>query len=423
MSAALDAWLARLERQHPVAIELGLERVATVATRLGLSERPLAGQVVTVAGTNGKGSTVALLERLAACHGLSTACYTSPHLLRYNERLRLDGQPAEDALLVEGFERVEAARLAGEAVSLTYFEAGTLAALWAIAERQPQLAILEVGLGGRLDAVNVIDPDIAVITTIAHDHADFLGDDLDGIGFEKAGILRPARPAVLGSRQLPASVSARLDALAAPAYWLGQAFAPQDQGGSWQWQGSDAQGARYELDSLPDPGLPLDNAAVALQVLTLLGITPRLEAVREALATVALPGRLQWLDNWCLDVAHNPHAAAYVAERLAARPRPTRRIGLLGVLGDKDAGALIAALGPAVDAWVAVGLDGPRGRSAAALGESIEAAGASLLASCDSPAAGVAWLRERLGADEEVLVCGSFLTVAGALEALTAAAV
>ena len=268
----------------------------------------------------------------------------------------------------------------------------------------------------------MVDPDIAVITTIAHDHADFLGDDLDGIGFEKAGILRQERPAVLGSRELPASVSARLEALAAPAYWLGQAFAPEAHDGGWRWQGSDAQGARYELDSLPDPGLPLDNAAVALQVLTLLGITPQGDAVREALATVSLPGRLQWLGNWCLDVAHNPHAAAYVAERLAARPQPARRIGLLGVLGDKDAEALIAALGSAVDAWVAVGLDGPRGRSAAKLGEAIESVGAPLLACCDSPVAGVAWLRERLGADEEVLVCGSFLTVAEALGALTAAA-
>ena len=210
MSATLNDWLARLERQHPVAIDMGLERVAIVAERLGLMQGPIAQRVVTVAGTNGKGSTVAMLERLARAHGLSTASYTSPHLLRYNERLCFDGVAADDATLIAGFERVESARLAGDPVSLTYFEAGTLAALVAIAEMRPHLAILEVGLGGRLDAVNVIDSDIAVITTIAQDHADFLGTDLDVIGFEKAGILRQGRPAVLGSRELPASVSQRI---------------------------------------------------------------------------------------------------------------------------------------------------------------------------------------------------------------------
>ena len=424
MSATLNDWLARLERQHPVAIDMGLERVAIVAARLGLTQGPIAQRVVTVAGTNGKGSTVAMLERLARAHGLSTASYTSPHLLRYNERLCFDGIAADDATLIAGFERVESARLAGDPVSLTYFEAGTLAALVAIAEMRPHLAILEVGLGGRLDAVNVIDSDIAVITTIAQDHADFLGTDLDVIGFEKAGILRQGRPAVLGSRELPASVSQRIEALEVPAYWLGRDFDHEVADGSeWRWQGQGAEGLRYQLDSLPDPGLPLDNAAVALQVLGLCGVVPQPAGSRQAMSTVALAGRLQWLGNWCFDVAHNPHAAHYVAARLASRsPAPRRRIGLLGVLQDKDAEALVEALAPVIDVWLPVGLAGPRGRSGEALAESITGRGGEVLATASSPAAGVDWLASRLAPDEEVLVCGSFLTVAGALEALTALA-
>lgn len=419
MSLTLNDWLTRLERQHPVAIELGLERVATVAERLGLNARPLAEHVVTIAGTNGKGSTVAILESLARAHGLTTASYTSPHLLRYNERLRFDGEPAEDASLVAGFERVEAARLSGDPISLTYFEAGTLAALLAIAEARPHLAILEVGLGGRLDAVNVVDSDVAVITTIAHDHADFLGDDLDGIGYEKAGILRPARPAVLGSRELPGSVGRRIDELAVADHWLGREFDLHEADtGRWTWWSTMDPACHF--DDLPDPGLPLDNAAVALQTLTLCDVVLQGDAVREALSTVSLPGRLQWKGQWCLDVAHNPHAARYVASRLAGRRRPTRRIALLGVLKDKDAEALVEALKPAIDAWVAVGLSGPRGRSGEDLAHCLANQGVDVLQVAAAPGEGVHWLAPRLKAGEEVLVCGSFHTVAEALEVLEA---
>lgn len=239
LPTTLPAWLARLEAAHPVGIDLGLERVAEVARRLGLLEASPAARVITVAGTNGKGSTVAMLEALARAHGLSTATYTSPHLLRYNERLRLDGRQADDATLIAGFEAVEAARLDGEPISLTYFEMGTLGALWAIARQRPALAILEVGLGGRLDAVNVIDPDVAVITTVAQDHAAFLGTDLEGIGREKAGILRPGRPAVLGSTTLPASVRRVARERGADVYALGEAFQRDSDGETWRFWGSD----------------------------------------------------------------------------------------------------------------------------------------------------------------------------------------
>ncbi|MDR5867006.1 bifunctional tetrahydrofolate synthase/dihydrofolate synthase [Halomonas koreensis] len=416
-SSSLEAWLARLEAAHPVDIDLGLERVAEVARRMGLCDGPVAGRVISVAGTNGKGSTVAMLEALARAHGLRTATYTSPHLLRYNERLRLDGREADDAALVAGFEAVEAARLDGEPISLTYFEAGTLGALHAIRDHAPDLAILEVGLGGRLDAVNVIDADVAVVTTIARDHAAFLGDDLEGIGREKAGILRPARPAVLGSERLPASVRATAEALGAPVHALGEAFARAPHARGWTWRGHEAGGRPRELAGLPDPGLPLDNAATALQALALAGIEPEPAACRRALADVALPGRMQWRGRWCLDVGHNPHAAAYLAARLADRPCEGRTVALLGMLADKDAEGVIEALAPAVDAWLPVGLEGDRGRSADALAALLEARGESLLGRAASPAAGAAWLAARLEPADRVLVCGSFFTVAGVLSA------
>ncbi|PXX97530.1 bifunctional tetrahydrofolate synthase/dihydrofolate synthase [Halomonas sp. LBP4] len=431
LPTSLDAWLARLEAAHPVGIDLGLERVAEVARRMGLLEAPIAGRVITVAGTNGKGSTVAMLEALARAHGVSTAAYTSPHLLRYNERLRLDGKEADDALLIAGFEAVEAARLDGEPVSLTYFEVGTLGALWAIARRPPDLAILEVGLGGRLDAVNVIDPDVAVVTTVARDHAAFLGDDLQGIGREKAGILRAGRPAVLGSTTLPASVKAVASELGARVYALDEAYWRQGDGEGWGFSGrvaevaplgSDPTGeashqARPDsrgvlaLGGLPDPGLPLDNAATALQALALAGVPLELGSCRRALSRVALPGRMQWLGRWCLDVGHNPHAATYLAERLLARPCDGRTIALLGMLGDKDADGVMAALAPAVDAWVPVGLAGERARTADDLAERLVARGAEVWHRAASPAEGASWLAARLAPEDRVLVCGSFFTV------------
>ncbi|MDX1467295.1 MAG: folylpolyglutamate synthase/dihydrofolate synthase family protein, partial [Halomonas sp.] len=351
LPTTLPAWLARLEAAHPVGIDLGLDRVAEVARRMGLFEAPPASRVITVAGTNGKGSTVAMLEALARAHGLTTAAYTSPHLLRYNERLRLDGRQADDATLIAGFEAVEAARLAGEPISLTYFEVGTLGALWAIARQRPALAILEVGLGGRLDAVNIIDPDVAVITTVAQDHAAFLGTDLEGIGREKAGILRPGRPAVLGSTTLPASVTEVARERQARVVALGEAFRREGEGAGWRWAGQDAEGQPLAVAELPDPELPLDNAASALQALALAGVSLEASVCRQALASVRLPGRMQWLGPWCLDVGHNPHAADYVARRLAARPCQGRTVVLIGMLADKDADGVIAALAPVVDAW------------------------------------------------------------------------
>ncbi|TDO16681.1 MULTISPECIES: bifunctional tetrahydrofolate synthase/dihydrofolate synthase [Halomonas] len=411
LPTTLSAWLARLETAHPVGIELGLERVAEVARRMGLFALPLSEQVITVAGTNGKGSTVAMLEALARAHGLTTASYTSPHLLRYNERLRLDGQEADDATLIAGFAAVEAARQGGEPISLSYFEMGTLGALWAIAQQRPELAILEVGLGGRLDAVNIIDPDVAVITTVAQDHAAFLGTDLEGIGREKAGILRAHRPAVLGSTTLPESVRQVAGKLGAEVHALGEAFHREGDGEGWRFRGP-----ALALSALPDPGLPLNNAAAALQALHLAGVVLEADACRRALSGVQLAGRMQWLGPWCLDVGHNPHAAHYVAQRLTALPCTGRTVGLLGMLADKDADGVIAALTPVVDTWVPVSLGGERARTAKDLAERLAFAGVEVWHCAASPADAAGWLAARLAPEDRVLVCGSFFTVAEVLE-------
>ncbi|HSH57081.1 MAG TPA: bifunctional tetrahydrofolate synthase/dihydrofolate synthase [Halomonas sp.] len=426
LPTTLDAWLARLEAAHPVGIDLGLERVAEVARRMELFARPLAGRVITVAGTNGKGSTVAMLEALGHAHGLTTATYTSPHLIRYSERLRLDGEEADDTTLIAGFEAVEQARQAGEPISLTYFEVGTLGALWAISRRPPDLAILEVGLGGRLDAVNIIDPDVAVVTTVAQDHAAFLGTDLEQIGREKAGIMRAGRPAVLGSRTLPSSVRETADRIGAPVHALGEAFVREGEGEGWCWRGgpvgSVPRGSGSDpaaiLSDLPDPGLPLDNAATALQALGLADVTLEPDACRQALATVRLPGRMQWWGRWCLDVGHNPQAATYLAKRLQARPCGGRTLALLAMLGDKDADGVIAALAPVVDGWVPASLAGERARSADELAERLAAQGESVLHRATSPGEAVEWLATRLGNEDRVLVCGSFLTVGEGLQRL-----
>ncbi|WP_035572720.1 bifunctional tetrahydrofolate synthase/dihydrofolate synthase [Halomonas halocynthiae] len=444
MQITLEDWLRRLESAHPVEIDLGLERVAEVAHRMGLLDSPIAPRVITVAGTNGKGSTVAMLEAVAQAHGLTTASYTSPHLLRYNERLRLCGEEASDALLIEGFEAVGSAQQPDpeqqyDAVSLSYFEVSTLGALHAIRRQCPDVAILEVGLGGRLDAVNVIDSDVAIVTTIARDHSAYLGDDLLAIGREKAGIMRKGRPAVLGSESLPSSVTAVGRAQGALVSQLGVDFtyhvmaeptSPLAQLPQWSWRGFDAQGQCHQIEGLPDPGLPLDNAATSLQALHLAGVGLDVVACHQALAKVELPGRMQWLGQWCLDVAHNPHAAKYVARRLeqslvesgtsllgGSEPRG-RVFGVLGMLDDKDADGVIDALAPVIDAWLPVSLGGSRGRQADELAGLLEAHNQQVIQRAESPLSGAEWLAQQLTPADRVLVCGSFLTVADVLDAL-----
>ncbi|MGP9551634.1 bifunctional tetrahydrofolate synthase/dihydrofolate synthase [Halomonas sp. AOP42-D1-22] len=415
---SLPQWLQHLETLHPVGIDLGLERVSQVAKRMGLFSSPIAACVITVAGTNGKGSTLAIIDSIARAHGQRVGTYTSPHLLRYNERVKIDGQEADDQLLVQGFEQVERARLQQPEISLSYFEAGTLCGLWCLAGAGLDLAVLEVGLGGRLDAVNIIDTDVAIVTTIAQDHANFLGTDLAQIGREKAGIFRAGRPAVLGSQTLPASVAECAQALAAPAFVLGHHFEHQvvtSERAEWRWQGHKADGARNVIDELPDPGLPIDNVATALQALVLTGLALDESKVRKALSTVQLAGRLQWIGPWCLDVGHNPHAAEYIANHLPPPPQGGQQWGLIGMLNDKDVDGVIKALAERISDWVCVTLPDERGCQATALAQRIIAQGGRVHFCAETPQAGVDWLAKVLTPNDRVLATGSFFTVAALL--------
>ncbi|NYT74690.1 bifunctional tetrahydrofolate synthase/dihydrofolate synthase [Halomonas sp. QX-2] len=415
---SLQQWLQHLETLHPVGIDMGLERVSQVAKRMGLLSSPIAPRVITVAGTNGKGSTLAMIDSVARAHGWRVGTYTSPHLLRYNERVKIDGQEADDQLLVQGFEQVEQARLQGSEISLTYFEAGTLCGLWCLSNATLDLAVLEVGLGGRLDAVNIIDADVAIVTTIAQDHANFLGTDLAQIGREKAGIFRANRPAVLGSQTLPSSVAECAQVLAAPMFCLGQQFAHQamaSEPSRWRWQGQHPDGQRIVIDELPEPGLPIDNAATALQALVLAGLGLETVLVQTALRSVQLPGRLQWVGPWCLDVGHNPHAAEYVVRHLPQPPEGGRQWGLIGMLNDKDIDGVIQALASRISDWVCVSLSGERGCQASELSQRIIAQGGRVHFSADSPQVGVDWLAQVLTPNDRVLATGSFFTVAALL--------
>lgn len=411
MARSLADWLGFLEQNHPVGIDMGLERVAEVGRRMHLLERPIAPKVVTVAGTNGKGSTLAMMACVAAAHGRRVGTYTSPHLVRYNERVTLLGHEASDEQLVAGFEQVEAARCQSPAISLTYFEAGTLCALWCLARAELDIVFLEIGLGGRLDAVNIVDADVAIVTTIALDHASYLGTDLAQIGREKAGIFRSGQPAILGSEHLPDSVADTARKLGAPLYALGTSFkrAPVENS-VWQWQGQMPGGQPLILEKLPDPGLPLDNAASALQALTLAGCDLDAGIVRQALSDVVLSGRMQWIGQWCLDVGHNPHAAAYLAKRLEAQPAG-RLWCVIGMLDDKDIQGVIAHLIPVVTDWICVGLAGPRGLAAASLAAEIQRQGGAVYLCADTPALGADALKGNLSPEDRVLATGSFLTV------------
>lgn len=422
MHATLDDWLARLQAQHPQAIALGLERIRAVAARMRL-ERP-APRVVTVGGTNGKGSTVAFVEAIARAHGWRTGAYTSPHLRRYSERVRIDGRDAEDAALVAGFEAVEAAR--GD-IPLTYFEHGTLAALWLFARAGLDLAVLEIGLGGRLDAVNLVDADVAVITTVDLDHQDWLGPDIERIGYEKAWIARPGRPLVLGDDDPPASVLRHAYAIGAQAWRIGcDFFAEPLDAARWRWRE-----VGYALE-LPRPALAapvqLRNAACAIAALRALdaedAIAPQAYAAGVAQARVG--GRLQRFVRGevevVVDVGHNPQAARALADWLRMQPpRPTRAV--LAVLADKDAAGLVAPLAGHIAGWHLADSTaaGRRGQDADTLAAALAATPAARGARHADVAAALDAACAAAGGGGRVLVYGSFHAAAAALQALEAA--
>ena len=418
MTRTLQDWLAYLEQLHPVAIDMGLERSRGVAARLGLTKP--APQVVTVTGTNGKGSTCAFIAQMLAGQGKRVGVYSSPHLLRYNERVRIDGVEASDEALCEAFVAVEAAR--GD-TSLTYFEMGTLAAFWLFERAALDAVVLEVGLGGRLDAVNLVDADVAVVTNIGLDHADWLGDSRESVGFEKAGIFRAAKPAVCGDTQPPATLVDAAARLQAPLLVRGQDFDLQVEQDRWHWQGRDRAGLALQLRDLPLLDLPLENAALALQAFAWLDQPWSAAALKTALLATRVVGRLDRRTirykgrelSLLLDVGHNPHAAGYLARTLQGRALPGRRLAVFGLLADKDLPGVIEPLLPAVDDWAVAPLATSRTRPAAQLAGALMERGASATLYCTVGEALDAQCDQAVAGDE-ILLFGSFYCVAEALD-------
>jgi len=450
--AGLDAWLAYLEVLHAKPIDMGLDRVRTVAQRLGL-ELPCVK--IVVAGTNGKGSTCAMLEAMLLAAGYTVGLYTSPHLIAFNERIRLDGRSVPDERIVEQFERIEAAR---GTVSLTYFEVATLGALLIFQESAPDVAVLEVGLGGRLDAVNIVDADCAIVTSIDLDHMEWLGNTRDEIAFDKAHVFRPGRPAICADPMAPKTLVDHAEAIGADLWLFGRDF--NYSGDRLQW----AYGGRQQRrSSLAYPSLrganQLLNASAALAALEALRdqlVVPQ-QAVRMGLQA-SLPGRLQILPGQptvVLDVAHNPHAAAALGQNLDGMGFFAETHAVVGMMADKDIAGVIGKLATRVDHWYCAGLPAPRGKAGADLaaivnqvlptisgdpGHAGERAQASVrtptvsvrrstlarsadkpaptVASFDDPVAAFQAAQERAAGNDRILVFGSFATVGPVLKCL-----
>ena len=414
--ARLEQWLEWQQAVHPRAIDLGLERVARVLGRTGWGgfRQP----VITVGGTNGKGSCVALLDSMLRAGGHRVGTFTSPHLVHYRERIRLDGEWISEASLVAAFERV--ADALGDD-SLTFFEFNTLAALLVFETAAPDAVVLEVGLGGRLDAVNVVDADVAVVVSVGLDHMEFLGPDIESIGREKAGIFRAGRPAICGMCAPPGSVVDVARSVGAALRVRGRDFdGSAGADGGWNYRDS-----RGELAGLPRPALPgeaqIGNAATALAALRELSSRlplPR-QAVELGLAGVQLPGRFQRVPaaggfEWVLDVAHNPDAAAVLAANLARHPVPGRTLAVCGMLSDKDVPAVLSALQGRADRWFGATTDGPRGLRDVDLAAHAAGVGITVMPSGTVREAMGAAAREARPGDR-VVVFGSFHTVGPAL--------
>ncbi len=373
MPSTLAGWLTYLESLHPKTIALGLERVAQVKQRLNLQpDFP----IIVVGGTNGKGSVCAMLESILHAAGYRVGCYTSPHLLHYNERVRVGKRQASDAELCAAFEKVEQVR--GD-ISLTYFEFGTLAAMQCFVEQKVDVAILEVGLGGRLDAVNVFDADCAVVVSVDIDHTEYLGDTREKIAYEKAGIFRAGRVAIFGDLDMPDAIASEAQRIGAQLWLLGEQFS--FTAGAQQWNYRGVVGTR---SALPYPALrgafQLRNASATLAALDVLRekLPVDMSAARRGLGEVALPGRFQVIPGrpqLILDVAHNPHAASSLAQNLADMPPAGKTFAVFAMLKDKDMAGVVCALKEQVDVWLVAGLAVPRGATSAELAQALATAG------------------------------------------------
>lgn len=415
----LSDWLAWQEGLHPKTIDLTLDRVRRTLERLGWT--PPRCPVITIGGTNGKGSCAALSSSILRAAGYRVGVFTSPHLVRYQERVVIDGREASDASLIAAFERIDEARGAD---TLTFFEFNTLAALLVFETAGVDAMVLEVGMGGRLDAVNVVDADVAIVTSIALDHCEWLGPDVETIGREKAGIFRRDRPAVLGSRAMPASIADAGQEAGARLLQLGREFDWSRNGGLWSWRGPDSS-----YSDLPPPALvgdiQFDNAATVLCALGCLQarLPVGRDAIERGLRAAQLSGRFQRIHReceWILDVAHNPAAAQTLAAQLAAHPIAGRTIGVCGILADKDIEGVGAALRNSVDAWIIAGLSGPRAVEPGMLSARLARTGANITATAATVQDACEAARRLAQRDDRIVVFGSFLTVGPALKFLNA---
>lgn len=412
---SLASWLARLEQLHPSTIELGLDRVCKVKDALGLApDFPL----IIVGGTNGKGSTCAFLEAILLAAGYRTGLYTSPHLLRYNERVRISGHAALDAELVAAFEKIDAAR--GD-TSLTYFEFGTLGAMIQFIEADVDVAILEVGLGGRLDAVNVFDAEVAIVTSIDLDHMEYLGDTREKIGFEKAGIYRAGRPAICADAVPPATLLDHALEIGADVLCVNRDYFVQREAGHWTYRGPSLTWPALPLPAMAGP-YQLGNAAAALAALEAVAVRLPVNevAIHQGLATAQAPGRFQRISrapDVILDVAHNPEAARALSVTLREQAIPGRTLAVVGMLADKDADAVFSAIANEIDAWWTCTPDSPRAQAAGALAVTLACHAGSAPVSVE-PDVIVALNAARNAAHEgdRILVFGSFYTVAAVLD-------
>ena len=435
--SALSDWLVYLETRHPKAIELGLERVAKVKERLGLNPT---FPVIVVGGTNGKGSVCAMLESILHAAGYRVGCYTSPHLLDYNERVRISQRQASDAMLCAAFERVEQARavpplqnmdasLQGNEelseISLTYFEFGTLAAMQCFIDQAVEVAILEVGLGGRLDAVNVFDHDCAVVTSIDLDHMEYLGDTREQIAFEKAGIFRVGQVAVFGDMDVPITIRTQAQHVGAQLWCLGEQFS--FTAGAQQWNYHGVSGTR---SALPYPALrgafQLHNASAALAALDALKdkLPVSMAAVRRGLVEVVLSGRFQVVPGrpmLILDVAHNPQAARSLAQNLADLPPCHKTFAVFAMLKDKDMASVARALKGQVDVWLVAGIASPRGATATELSSVLYAEGVkSAVLTFVTVTDALQHACNEAVDNDRIIAFGSFYTVAEVMRAQSA---
>ncbi len=421
MPTTLTDWLIYLESLHPKTIALGLERVDEVRRRLNLEpDFP----VIVVGGTNGKGSACAMLESILHSAGYRVGCYTSPHLVNYNERVRIGKQMVSDEALCVSFEKIEQARVihakAGtqfEAIPLTYFEFGTLAAMQLFIEQQVEVAILEVGLGGRLDAVNVFDGDCSVVTSVDIDHTDYLGDTIEKIAYEKAGIFRSGRVAIFSGNDAPRSLVDHATKIGAKLWRIGSEFGYAVHQGQW-----DFQGMAGKRSALPFPALrgefQLGNASAALAALDAIRerLSVSMGAVRRGLTEVQLAGRFQFVPGkpqLILDVAHNPHAARALAQNLASLPPCPHVYAIFAMLKDKDVTGVVEALDAYIDTWLVASIDAPRGAGSEELALVLKRAGVRGKIICFADA-GLALTHacNVAGENDRIVAFGSFYTVA-----------